>query len=126
MRRPQVADEQKITVFIAQADEVVAGRDDSLRQLMAGMVGRMYARIETPGGTYTLWDHHSGGVAGERAPIPPRWRASIQDGVLTVRAWRDVQDRETDEPETVLVLPAGGWDRIIGPVRYIDDSAAKS
>lgn len=111
--------EPRITALIAKPDHVVSAPFENLTQALSGQTGGVYGLITAAREAYVLVDD-----AGDMAPgqwTASRWTVNVMDGALVVSAWRDEQDRASDDPETILLLAQGAWTEFSKHLRQVEE-----
>ena len=114
--------EQQSRTLIARADDVVGVQTKNLKEVFGNTPVGIYGWVHLPNGdTIALLELFEGADGEERETSPSRWTVRVQDGVLTVSAWTDRQDRHHEKPGAILLLAQGGWTRFTPHVSYLDD-----
>jgi hypothetical protein len=105
--------EPREVYLVARGDTVVAAhKTESLK----GTTGTIVCSVNTEHVSYTLIDAFAKGE-----PDPKRWRTGVlESGALQVSAWLDSQDRDREEPGSVLTIAPGMWHDITANIEFVD------
>lgn len=95
-------------VMIARPDCVMDGTAEEA--IAAHLTTFQHATIQTKHRVFLLLDEALPDRSGAN-----RWQVRVEpSGVLNVSAWLDKQDRDLEEPQTVLILAPGVWKLVRG------------
>lgn len=119
-------EERRSETLIARADGVVGANTQNLVEVLGDQSLSIFGWVQVPNGKrYAFVDQLEDVGAEPGVPRLSRWTAQIDNGVLTVSAWRDSQDRDSEQAGAVLAFAQGGWAEFVPYVRYLDDDLKK-